>query len=115
MTGWSPANPDTHGWVALETSFGNGYLDRLEPRQQHKLNSYRVFTLGRHSLTLFGIGYYGFSRIPGLIPTQVHVPDDTIDSRQLDRTHTTLFVATDTWRVTGAEQLQFPVSFEPIA
>jgi len=106
VTGASPGNPDAHGWVALETSFGNGYLARLEHRQQYKLNAYRAYTLGRHSLTLFGIGYYGTSEIPGLIPTAVPVPDDTVDPRQLDRTHTTLLVATDSWQVSKTQQFQ---------
>ena len=43
-------------------------------------------------MTLFGIGCYGFSDIPGLIPIDVPVPGDTIDNRQLARTHTVLVV-----------------------
>jgi len=82
VTGWSPTNPDTLGWIALEASYGNGFLTRPEHRQQYKLNGYRVYNLGRHQLTLFGIGYYGFSYVPGLIPIDVSVPGDTIDSRQ---------------------------------
>ena len=85
--GWSPSNPATHGWVGLEAAYGNGYLDRLEHRKQFKVNVYRSFTRGHHRTTLFGIGYYGFSDIPGLIPIDVHVPGDTVDPRQSDRTH----------------------------
>jgi hypothetical protein len=107
LTGWSPLNPDTHAWLALEGSFGNGFLKRLEHRQQYKLNGYREFKAGSHDLSLFGIGYYGFSRNPGLIPTDVPVPDDTIDYRQLDRTHTTLMVASDTWRLDDSRQFLF--------
>src|SRR5437870_2349576 len=33
-----------------------------------KLNGLRQFISGRHELNVFGIGYYGFSDIPGLIP-----------------------------------------------
>ena len=55
----------------------------------------RQFTLGRHYLTFFGIGYYGFSYAAGLIPITVPAPGDTIDNRQLDRTHTFILVATD--------------------
>lgn len=107
VTGWSPKNPAGRAWLALEASFGNGFLKRLEHRQQYKLNGYRQFKTGNHDLTLFGIGYYGYSRIPGLIPTDVPTPDDTIDYRQLDRTHTALFVASDTWRVDDSRQLLF--------
>ncbi len=105
--GWGPANPNTRGWIAAEISFGNGYLDRLEHRQQYKLNAYRVFQLGRHELTVFGIGYYGSSFLPGLVPTQVPVSGDTIDPRQLDRTHTSILVASDTWRGSDRQQIQF--------
>ena len=97
VAGWSPTKLATHGWLALETSFGNGYLRRLEHRQQYKINGYRVLNLGEHQVTVFGIGYYGFSRIPGLIPLGVDVPDDTVDARQLERTHTAIGVITDTW------------------
>jgi hypothetical protein len=96
VTGLDSANPETRGWLALEGSFGNGYLRRLEHRQQYKLNGYRVFDLGQHQLTVFGIGYYGFSFVPGLAPIEVNVPDDTIDYRQQDRTHTSIGVVTDT-------------------
>jgi len=106
-TGWSPKNPAAHAWLALEGSFGNGFLKRLEHRQQYKLNGYREFKTGNHHLSLFGIGYYGFSRIPGLIPTDVPVPEDTVDYRQLDRTHTALIVASDTWRIDDSRQFLF--------
>ncbi len=86
VVGLSPANLALHSWLTLETSYGNGFLKRLEHRQQYKLNAYRELRRDRHDLTLFGIGYYGFSRIPGLIPIEARVPDDTIDYRQLDRT-----------------------------
>ena len=49
----------------MEASFGNGFLERLEHRQQYELNGLRQFVLGRHELTLFGIGYYGFSEHSG--------------------------------------------------
>ncbi|HKW33388.1 MAG TPA: hypothetical protein VJN92_10320 [Candidatus Acidoferrum sp.] len=58
-------------------------------------------------MTLFGIGYYGFSDIPGLIPIDVPVPGDTIDPRQNDRTHTSILIATDTWQFSSKQQLQF--------
>ncbi len=105
MAGWGPAH--TNAWVAAEVSFGNGFLERLEHRQQYKLNGFRQFNLGRHQLTLFGVGYYGFSFVPGLIPIHVVVPGDTIDNRQLDRTHTFLGVASDTWKLSEQRQLSF--------
>ncbi len=107
MAGWGPGNPQTNAWIAMEASFGNGFLERLEHRQQYKLNGLRAFNLGRHTLTLFGIGYYGFSYVPGLIPINVPVPGDTIDNRQLDRTHTVILVATDNWKLSQQRQLSF--------
>ena len=90
-----------------EFSFGNGFLDRLEHRQQYKLNGFREFHFGRHDLTLFGIGYYGFSYVPGLIPIDVPVPGDTIDNRQLDITHNLLAVANDKWKLSQQRQFSF--------
>jgi Carboxypeptidase regulatory-like domain len=55
-------------WVALEASYGNGFLKRLEHRQQYKVNAERVIEARQHRFTLLGIGYYGFSYIPGLVP-----------------------------------------------
>jgi hypothetical protein len=106
VTGWSPANPATLGWVMLQTSFGNGFLARPEHRQQFKLNAYRAFKTGAHDFTLFGTGYYGTSFIPGLIPTEFAISGDTIDSRQSDTTHNSLIIATDTWRLTRSQSLE---------
>jgi hypothetical protein len=107
MAGWGARNPETNEWIGLEASFGNGFLDRLEHRQQYKLNGLRQFTPGNHELTLFGIGYYGFSYVPGLVPINVPVPGDTIDDRQLDRTHTFILIATDNWKLSEQKQLSF--------
>jgi hypothetical protein len=107
VTGWSPRNPAIDEWVALEISLGNGYLERLEHRHQFKLNALRSHHSGRHDVSLYGIGYYGFSRIPGLIPIDVPVPDETVDDRQLDRTHTALAVASDTWHLSNSSQVLF--------
>ena len=101
------SNPQTNAWIAGEVSLGNGFLERLEHRQQYKLNGFRQVNSGRHQLTLFGVGYYGFSRIPGLIPIEVPVPNDTIDERQLDCTHTFVAVATDTWKLNEQTQASF--------
>jgi hypothetical protein len=107
MAGIGPQNPMTHAWIGAEFSFGNGFLERLEHRQQYKLNGLREFKLGRNDLTLFGIGYYGFSFVPGLIPISVPVPGDTIDDGQLDRTHTVILVATDSLKLAEQRQLSF--------
>ena len=103
---WSPSNPAIHGWLGLEAAYGNGYLDRLEHRRQFKTNAYRSFTRARHTVTLFAVGYYGFSDIPGLIPIDVRVPGDTIDPRQNDRTHTSILIISDAWHFSDKHQLQ---------
>ena len=107
MAGWSSSQPETYQWIALEASFGNGFLERLEHRQQYKLNGLRQFRFGRHQLTLFGIGYYGSSYVPGLVPVNVTVPGDTIDPRQLDYTHNFLAVASDNWKLDEQRQFSF--------
>ncbi len=107
MAAWSPSNPQTDAWAGVELSLGNGFLERLEHRQQYKFNGLREFHLGRHDLTLFGIGYYGFSYVPGLIPINVPVPGDTVDNRQLDRTHTVILIANDNWKLSEQKQLSF--------
>jgi len=105
VVGWSPRNPSINGFIAAEASFGNGFLDRLEHRQQYKLNGLREFKFGRHILTIFGVGYYGFSFVPGLIPIDIRVPNDTVDNRQLERTNTSIAIASDTWSIADDEQL----------
>ena len=107
MAGWSSSKPHTDEWLAAELSVGNGFLERLEHRQQYKLNGLRRFDFGRHQLTLFGIGYYGSSYVPGLIPIGAPVPGDTIDSRQLDYTHNALIVANDLWKLDERRQFSF--------
>lgn len=107
MAGWGPSSPQTNAWIAGEVSFGDGFLERLEHRQQYKLNGFRQFNLGKHQLTVFGVGYYGFSYLPGLSPIDVPVPGDTIDNRQLDNTHTFLGVITDSWKPSEQRQVSF--------
>ncbi len=106
VLGWSPANPAKIGWIAAEISFGNGYLERPEARQQYKINAYRALALGKHNLSFFGLAYYGFSRIPGLIPIEGKPAGETIDANQLDLTDRTLFVGSDSWQLTDKNQLQ---------
>jgi hypothetical protein len=87
------------GWISVETNFGDGYLRRPEERKQFKLNGEQVFNFGRHAISLFGAGYYGSSRIPGLVPIDLSLPDETIDPRQSDRTQTEFLVASDRWQI----------------
>jgi len=89
-------------------------LDRLEHRQQYKFNGKRSFYLDQHRITLVGIGYYGFSYVPGLVPIFAenqydnNFPNygDTIDPRQKDQTHTALIALNDIWQLSGDQQLQ---------
>ncbi len=107
-------SPSPDAWLAFSASYGNGFLDRLEHRQQYKFNGERVFHFGEHRLTLFGIGYYGFSYVPGLVPIlasnagDVDFPDrgDTIDPRQKDQTHTALASLNDAWKLSANQRLQ---------
>jgi hypothetical protein len=103
--GWSPSASGTRAWIALETSYGNGFLKAPEHRQQHKLNGYRVFDFGRHQLTLFAIGYFGQSKIPGLVPLDATGLRDTIDPRQRAQTHTGEFAANDIWRIGAGNEV----------
>jgi Carboxypeptidase regulatory-like domain len=106
-------SPTPESWVAFTASYGNGFLARLEHRQQYKFNGERVFHLGDHRLTLFGIGYYGFSYVPGLVPifplnsADALFPNygDTIDPRQKDQTHTALVALNDVWQLSSSQQL----------
>lgn len=104
--GWSPSDPATHAWIAIEASYGNGFLDRLEHRQQYKFNGYRVWDLGAHRLTLFGIGYFGKSMVPGLAPIHVAGLGDTIDPRQRDQTHTGLIALDDVWHLSSTSDIR---------
>jgi Carboxypeptidase regulatory-like domain len=107
-------SPTPESWVAIATSYGNGFLDRLEHRQQYKFNGERLFQAGDHRLTLFGVGYYGSSYVPGLVPlfasnsADANVPNfgDTIDPRQKDQTHTGLIALNDVWQLSSNQQLQ---------
>lgn len=107
-------SPTRESWIALAASYGNGFLDRLEHRQQYKFNGERMFQTGQHRVALFGVGYYGFSYIPGLVPIftsnsgDSNVPNsgDTIDPRQKEQTHTALIALNDVWQLTNSQQLQ---------
>ena len=116
VTGTAGMSPSEHSWIAAEVSYGNGFLDRLEHRKQVKLNGGQVFRAGNHTLTLFGVGYYGFSYVAGLHPLYgfnsvdaangwMEYPD-TIDPRQKDQTHTALIALNDVWKLGDHQELQ---------
>ena len=107
VTGWSPREPANKLWIGLEVSCGNGFLQRLEHRKQYKGNVSKVFDLGKHELTVYGIGYYGFAYQPGLIPIDTPVADDTIDARQREETSNGAVSFNDVWHVTDRRQFQF--------
>jgi hypothetical protein len=106
-------SPTPESWMAFTASYGNGFLSRLEHRQQYKFNGQRVFQVGGHRLTLFGIGYYGSSYVPGLVPIfPLNADDsgfpnvgDTIDPRQKDQTYTALVALNDVWQLSGSQQV----------
>jgi hypothetical protein len=91
-------------WLALEASYGNGLLDRLEHRQQYKWNAMRNAKIGAHELTLMCLGYYGTSYQGGLVPMRMAKElRDTIDPRQRDQTHSAIFAASDHWTAGGKD------------
>ena len=112
-TGFSPS---ANSWVAIEGSFGNGFLDRLEHRKQFKFNGGQIVRAGNHTLTLFGIAYLGYGYVAGLRPifgfnsadTAAGWEEypDTIDPRQKDQTHTALVALNDVWKLTDHQELQ---------
>jgi hypothetical protein len=104
--GFSP-NPES--FLAFEASYGNGFLDRLEHRQQYKFNGQRILHAGEHRLTLLGSGYYGQSYVPGLVPVFAPNPNygDTVDPRQKDQTLTALVAANDQWKLSRTQELEF--------
>jgi hypothetical protein len=116
ITATAGMSPSANSWVAMEGSFGNGFLDRLEHRKQFKFNGGRVFHAGDHTLTLFGIAYLGYGYVAGLRPIYgfnsidaaagwVEYPD-TIDPRQKDQTHTALVALNDVWKLDDHQELQ---------
>lgn len=108
---WSAPDPAEKLWIAAEAAYGNGFLQRLEHRQQYKVNVFRQLGWGKHQLTLFGIGYYGSSFVPGLVPLYTTGLPDTIDRRQRDQTHTGEFAANDVWKLDNTQQLHLSGSF----
>jgi hypothetical protein len=107
VTGWSLRDPADKSWVGLDVSYGDGFLRRLEHRKQYKGNVSKVFDFGKHELTVYGIGYYGFAYQPGLIPIDTHVAGDTIDARQREETSNGAVIFNDVWHLTERRQFQF--------
>jgi hypothetical protein len=116
ITATAGMSPSANSWIAMEGSFGNGFLDRLEHRKQFKLNGGRVFHAGDHTLTLSGIAYLGYGYVAGLKPIYgfnsidaaagwMSYPD-TIDPRQRDQTHTALVAMNDLWKLDDHQELQ---------
>jgi hypothetical protein len=109
-------NPSKNSWVAVEGSYGNGFMDRLEHRKQFKLNGGQIWHAGDHTVTLFGIAYYGVGHVAGLSPMYGFNPTDaatgfvqypdTIDPRQKDQTHTALLALNDVWKPGDRQELQ---------
>ncbi len=93
-------------WLAVQASYGNGFLDTLEHRQQYKLNALKTWHVGAHQISGLFLGYYGQSAIPGLVPLDVPNLHDTIDRRQRDQTHTGEAAVNDVWRVSEQSELQ---------
>ncbi|MGA9352229.1 MAG: TonB-dependent receptor [Terriglobales bacterium] len=116
ITATAGMSPSANSWAAVEGSFGNGFLDRLEHRRQFKLNGGRVIQAGNNKLTLFGIAYAGYGYVAGLRPMYgfnsidaaagwEEFPD-TIDSRQKEQTHTALAALNDVWKLDDRQELQ---------
>jgi len=98
-------------WLAVEASVGNGFLDTLEHRQQYKVNALKGWNLRAHTLTALFIGYYGQSKLPGLVPLGVPNLHDTIDPRQRDQTSTGEIAVNDVWHLTPDSDLQLSSFF----
>lgn len=109
-------SPSANSWVAMEGSYGNGFMDRLEHRKQFKFNGGQIWQAGKHTVTLFGVAYYGVGHVAGLSPIYgfnsadaatgfVQYPD-TIDPRQNDQTHTALAALNDVWKLGDRQELQ---------
>jgi hypothetical protein len=111
VTGWSPKDPANKLWAGLELSGGNGFLKRLEHRKQYKENISKVFSFGKHDVTVYGIGYYGFAFQPGLIPIDTYVPNDTYDPRQREETSNGALILNDIWHLNERSQFQFSASY----
>src|SRR6201998_3139379 len=106
--GFAPKDPAKKEWVALEASYGNGLMKRLEHRMQFKWNAQRVFDPGKHNITLFSLGYWGKSHEGNLIPVGFgRQLEETIDPRQLDKTHSFIQAIDDLWKIRPSDEVAF--------
>jgi len=116
LTAAAGMSPGLNSWIAMEGSYGNGFLDRLEHRKQFKLNSGETIHVRGHTLNLFGIAYLGYGYVAGLRPifgfnavdaaTGWVAYPDTIDPRQKDQTHTALVALNDEWKLGEGKEAQ---------
>ena len=106
--GIAPADSTKKEWLALEANYGNGLTRLLEHRQQYKWNAMRILNPGNHRITLVSIGYWGESHEGNLVPLGLGLQvNDTIDPRQKDQTHTSIFAADDQWQAGTKDVLGF--------
>jgi carboxypeptidase family protein len=106
--GLAPRDSARKEWLAIETNYGNGLMKRLEHRKQFKWNALRVFDPGRHEITLFSLGYWGKSHEGNLVPIGYGLElDDTVDARQFDQTHSTIFAIDDIWKPRPSDEVAF--------
>jgi hypothetical protein len=106
--GFAPKDPAKKEWVALEASYGNGLMKRLEHRTQFKWNAQRVFEPSKHNITLFSLGFWGKSHEGNLIPIGYGLQiGDTVDPRQFDQTHSSIQAVDDLWKLRPSDEVAF--------
>jgi hypothetical protein len=117
ITAIAGMSPSPSSYIALEGSYGNGFMDRLEHRKQFKFNGGKVWHTGDHTVTLSNILYYGVGHVAGLTPMYGYnfvdashgwtpYSNDTIDVRQKDQTHTAILALNDVWKLGKNQELQ---------
>ncbi len=105
---FAPSEVTKKEWLAIEGNYGNGLMRTLEHRKQFKWNAQRIFDPGRHELTLLSVGYWGMSHEGNLVPIGFGMQvNDTIDPRQKDQTHTSIFAADDRWKLATKDEIAF--------
>jgi len=76
VRGWSPANAATTSSIELQGSLGEGFLERLEHRQQYKVDGCRVQDFGRQTSTTIWCRLLRVLRRTRPDPINVSVPND---------------------------------------